>query len=88
MPTVYKRTGTSGRGERDEDALGKAVEEKLTGVNAAAIVFNILKTTLKRRTKSQNYSKGCLGPQRFLGFKNKKKIVCHKKNYKMGVCTL
>lgn len=80
MPTTYIRKLSSGRGGWTEDSLKKAikaVKEKEMGVNQAAKAFGVPKTTLKRRIKSQVFTKGPLGPSSVLGVENEKKIVAH-----------
>ncbi|MPC95507.1 hypothetical protein E2C01_090723 [Portunus trituberculatus] len=60
MPTRYKRKLANSRGKRKEDNLLKAadaVNKKIIGINAAVIQFNIPKTTLKRRRKTNHLSK-------------------------------
>lgn len=80
MPTRYTKKGTSDRGNWSEDSLNnaaKAVEQKEMGVNEAAKEFGIPKTTLKRRLKSKNFSKGSMGKPTILGIENEKKMVAH-----------
>lgn len=80
MPTTYTRKGTSSRGEWSEVALNnavKAIEQNEMGVNAAAKAFGIPPTTLKRRLKSNYFSKGSMGKPSLLGRENEKKIVAH-----------
>ncbi|GBM93361.1 hypothetical protein AVEN_159729-1 [Araneus ventricosus] len=55
----------------------KAVEEKNMGVNQAAKTFSIPKTTLKRRIKTYNFTKGSLGSSSILGCGNENKSVAH-----------
>ncbi|XP_071051794.1 uncharacterized protein [Onthophagus taurus] len=80
MPTKYNRKGTSKRGDWSEESLVnavKAIKQNEIGVNAAAKAFGIPKTTLKRRLKSNNFSKGSMGKPSLLGTENEKKIVAH-----------
>lgn len=80
MPTTYVRKGTSKRGEWSEDSLQNAVnavEKNEMGVNAAAKAFGIPQSTLKRRLKSHNFSKGSMGKPSLLGTENEKKVVTH-----------
>nr|XP_022906536.1 uncharacterized protein LOC111418265 [Onthophagus taurus] len=80
MPTKYNRKGTSKRGDWSEESLVnavKAIKQNEIGVNAAAKAFGIPKTTLKRRLKSNNFSKGSMGKPSLLGTENEKKIAAH-----------
>ncbi|GBN66934.1 hypothetical protein AVEN_61946-1 [Araneus ventricosus] len=80
MPTTYIRKGSSTRGEWTEGNLKnviKAVEEKNMCVNQATKSFSIPKTTLKRRIKTHNFTKGSSGPSAILGCENENKIVAH-----------
>ncbi|GBM42641.1 hypothetical protein AVEN_221754-1 [Araneus ventricosus] len=80
MPTTYIRKGSSTPGEWTEDNLKnaiKVVEEKNMGVKRAAKTFSIPKTTLKRRIKTHNFTKGSLFPSSILGCGNENKIVAH-----------
>ncbi|GBM60576.1 hypothetical protein AVEN_131583-1 [Araneus ventricosus] len=47
------------------------------GVNQAAKTSSIPKTTLKRRIKTHNLTKGSLGPSSILDCENESKIVAH-----------
>ena len=88
MPTRYKRKGNYTRGAWSEEALILAVEavrNGTLGVNEAARQFKVPCTTLRRRLKTENFSKKGLGPHSFFGEENERKIVVHiKKLQKNG----
>lgn len=80
MPTEYKRKTGSTRGSWREVDLEKAVDavnNKSVGINEAARIYNIPKTTLKRRLKKGVLSKGSMGRNSVLGLENEQKIVGH-----------
>lgn len=79
MPTDYRRKMSSTKGAWSEGSLVAAMEAVRHGssIKGASEEFGIPRKTLERRLRTNDQSKGRMGPDSLFGQENELKLVKH-----------